>query len=75
MTNIHQNKTELDKKHQNEQMVQSLSLLRNVCILNITCHHMRKYFQVSDEKHPNKHILVLRHAKHRTLVFSYDKGC
>ena len=56
-------------------MVQSLQVLRKVYIFNITCHHMPKYFQVSDEKHPNKHILVLRHAKHDTSSFAYDKGC
>ena len=44
-------------------------------MLNITCHHMPKYFHVSDEKHPNKHILVLRHEKNSTSVFSCDKGC
>ena len=36
---------------------------------------MPKYFHVSDEKHPNKHILVLRHEKNSTSVFSCDKGC
>ena len=36
---------------------------------------MPKYFQVSDEKHSDKYVLVLRCAKHHTLVFSYDKGC
>ena len=36
---------------------------------------MPKYFQVSDEKHPNNHILVLKRAKYHTSVFSYDKGC
>ena len=41
----------------------------------MTCHHMPKYCQVSDEKHPNKHMLVLRREKHPTLVFSYDKSC
>ena len=50
-------------------MAQSLQVLRNVYILNTTCHHKPKYFQVKDEKHPNKHILVLRRAKHHTLVF------
>ena len=59
-----------DKKHLDKQMVQSLQVLRNVYILNITCHHMPKYFQVSAEEHPNKHILVLRCAKHHTSVFS-----
>ena len=63
-----------DKKHLNKQMVQSLQVLRNAYILNITCHHMPKYFQVSDEKHLNKHILVLRRVKHHTSVFSYDKS-
>ena len=77
MTNIHPNKIELDKKHLNKQMVQSLQVLKNVCIyiLNITCYHMPKYFQISEEKNPNKNILVLRGAKHHTSVFSYDKGC
>ena len=58
-------------------MVQSLQVLGNVYILHITCHYMPKYFQVSrrDEKHPNKHILVLRHAKHHTSVFLCDKDC
>ena len=46
-----------------------------IYILNITCHHMPKYFQVSGKKHPNKHILVLRYTKHHKSVFSYDKGC
>ena len=58
-------------------MAQSLQVLRNVLlyniilniILNTTSHHKPKYFQVKDEKHPNKHILVLRRAKHHTLVF------
>ena len=63
-----------DKKHLNKQMVQGFQVLRNVYILNVTCHHMPKYFQVSDENHPNKHILVLRHAKHHTLAFSHDEG-
>ena len=40
MTDIHQNKIKLDRKHLNKQMVQSLQVLRNVYILNITCHHM-----------------------------------
>ena len=56
MADIHQNEIELDKKHQIKQMVQSFQVLRNVYILNITCHHMPKYFQVSVEKHPNKHF-------------------
>ena len=56
-------------------MVESLQVLRNVYILNVTCHHMPKYFRVSDEKHPNKHILVLRRAKHHSSIFSNDKGC
>ena len=30
---------------------------------------MPKYFQVSVGKCPNKHILMLSHAKHRTLFF------
>ena len=64
-----------DKKHLNKQMVQSLQVLKNVYILNIACHHMPKYFQVSDEKYPNKYILVLRRVKHHTSVFSYDKSC
>ena len=61
MTNIHQNKIELDKKHLNKQMVQSLQVLR--------------IFQVRDGKHSNKHMLVLRRAKHQTSFFSHDKGC
>ena len=60
MTDIHQNKIERDKKHLNKQMIQSLQVLKSEYILNIICHHMPKYFQVSDKKHPNKHILVLR---------------
>ena len=60
MTDIHQIKIELDKKHLSKQMVQSLQVLRNEYMLNIRCHHMPKYFQVSDKNHPNKHILVLR---------------
>ena len=44
-------------------MVQSLQVPRNVYVLNITCYHMPKYFQVSEEKNPNKHILVLRWCK------------
>ena len=36
---------------------------------------MPKYFQSSDEKHPKKHILVLRHAKQDKPVFSYAKDC
>ena len=75
MTDTHQNKIELDKNHLNKQMVESLQVLRNVYILNVTCHHMPKYFRVSNEKHPNKHILVLRRAKHHTSIFSNDKGC
>ena len=77
MTDIHQNEIELDKKHLHKQMVQSLQVLRNVhrYILNITYRHMPKYFQVSDKKNPNKHILVLRGAKQHTWVFSYDKDC
>ena len=74
MTDIHQ-KNELDKKHLSKQMVQILQVLRNVYILNITCHHMPKSFQVNVEKHPNKHNVVLRHAKYHTSVYSYDKGC
>ena len=58
MTDIHQNKIELDKKHLNKQLVQSFQVLTNVYILNITCHNMSKYFQVSGEKNPNRHILV-----------------
>ena len=69
MTDIHQNKIKLDKKHRNKQMVQSFQVLINVHMLNITCHHMPKYFQVSEENHPKKHILVLIQAKH-TSVFS-----
>ena len=64
MKDIHQNKIELHKKHLDKQMVQSLQVLRNVYILNMTCHHI-----------PNKHILVLSCAKHHTSVFSYDNGC
>ena len=40
MTDTHQNKTELDKKPLNKQMVQSLQILRKVYILNITSYHM-----------------------------------
>ena len=36
---------------------------------------MPKYFQVSDEKHPSKHMLVFRYAEHHPSAFSYDKGC
>ena len=50
-------------------MVQTLQFLRNVYILNMTCHHMPKYFLVSDENYPNKDILVPRHAKDHTSVF------
>ena len=64
MTDIHQNKIELDKKHLNKQFVQSLQVLTNVYISNITCHNMSKYFQVSGEKNPNKHILV-QNTTHR----------
>ena len=53
-------------------MVQSFQVLINVYMLNITCHHMPKYFQVSEENHPKKHILVLIQAKH-TSVFSEKK--
>ena len=47
MSDIHQNEIELDKKQLNRQMVQSLQVLRNVYISNITCHHMPKYVQIS----------------------------
>ena len=66
MTDIHQNEIEFDKKHLHKQVAQSLQVLKNVYILNITCHHMPKYYQVSNEKHTNKHVLVLRHARHHT---------
>ena len=56
MIDIHQNNIEFDKKHLNKQMVQSWQVLRNVYILDITCHHISIYFQVSAEKHPNKHF-------------------
>ena len=59
MTDIHQNKIALDKKHLNKQMPQSLQILINVYILNITCCHMPKYFQVSVENHPNKQFYCL----------------
>ena len=62
MGDIHENKIELDKKHLKKQMLLSLQVLRNV----FTFYHMPKYFQVSDKKNPNKHILVFRHAKHQT---------
>ena len=52
-----------------------MQVVTNVYILNITCHHTPKYVQVSDKKHPNKHILVPRRAKHHTLTFSCDKDC
>ena len=35
MTDIHQNKIELDKNHLNKQMVESLQVLRNVYIYQI----------------------------------------
>ena len=54
-------------------MVQSLPGLRNI-LMKITYLHMPKQFQVSVEKHPNKHILVLRNEKHNSSVLSYDKG-
>ena len=69
MTDIRENKIELDKKNLNKQMVQSLQVLRNLYVLNITCHRMPKYFQVSDKKRANKYISVLRRAKHHTSVF------
>ena len=53
-------------------MVESLQVLRNICILYITCHYMPKYFQVNDRKHSNKHVLALRRAKYQTSVFSHD---
>ena len=75
ITDIHEDKIESDKKHLNKQMIQSLQILRIAYILNITCHHyMPKYFQVSDEKDTNKHILVLRCVKHHTSDFLYNKG-
>ena len=37
-------------------MWQSLYVLINAYILNITCHHMPKYFQVSVGKYPNKQL-------------------
>ena len=58
-----------DKTHLNKQMVKRLQVLRNVYILNITCHHMPKYFQVSDEKYPNKHIIVLKGVQNTTHNF------
>ena len=73
MTDIHQNKIELDKYHLNKEMVQSLQVLRNIS--HAITYHMSKYFHVTNEKHPKKHILVLRHAKHYASAFSYDKGC
>ena len=69
MTDIHQKKIELDKRHLNKKKVQILQELTNVYILNITYHYIPKYFEVSDEKHLNKHILVLRRAKHHTSAF------
>ena len=36
---------------------------------------MKKILSLSDEEHPNKHMLVLRHAENSTSVFLYDKGC
>ena len=73
MTDTHQNKIELNKYHLNKEMAQSLQVLRNIS--HAITYKMRKYVHVTDEKHPNKHILELRHAKRQALFFSYDKGC
>ena len=73
MTDTHQNKIELNKYHLNKEMAQSFQVLRNIS--HAITYHTRKYFHVTDEKHPNKHILVLRHAKHQASFFSYDKDC
>ena len=51
-----------------------MQVCRNVYISNITCHHLPKYFQVIEEKHLTK-VLVLRREKHHKSVFSFDKGC
>ena len=37
-TDIHGNKIELEKKHLNKQMVQSLKGLKNVYVLNMSSH-------------------------------------
>ena len=47
----------------------SLQVLTNV----FTFYHMPKYFQVSDKKNPNKHILVFRHAKHQTYFVLWQR--
>ena len=50
-------------------MLQSLQVLKNVYIK----YQMSSHAQIissEGEKHPNKHILVLRHVKHHTPVFS-----
>ena len=53
-------------------MAQSLQVLRNIS--HAITYHMRKYFHVTDEKHPNKHILVFRHAKHQASLFHMTKA-
>ena len=65
MTDIHQNKIELNKYHLNKEMAQSFQVLRNIS--HAITYHTHKYFHVTDEKHPNKHILVLgmQNTKHR----------
>ena len=62
MTGIYLKKIELTKEHLNKEMVQSLQVPRNE-------YYMPKYFQINDEKHPNKHILVFKRSKHHTSFF------
>ena len=55
------------EKHLNKQTVQSLQGLRK---LHQTLHGIEKVLKSTQQKH----ILVLRDAKHQTLASSYDKG-